>query len=133
MLSAGGMMNDKEFCPFLFASENKIMLQGFSLELEAQGLFKAGSLAPLSPGPVSLCHSPCWAERRCPGPRFPRFCVRIGVLAWGRGQTLLLPPTRSGALSHIPSSPPGMLPAVPTVTVSPRKVQLWRAKGWAVL
>lgn len=61
-------MNDKEFCPFLFASENKITLQGFSLVLEAQGLFKVGSLAPLSPGPISLSHSPCWAKRRCPGP-----------------------------------------------------------------
>lgn len=54
-----GLMNDKHFCPFPSASENKIMLQGFS---------KVGSAALLSPRLVLLSRSPCWAESRCPGP-----------------------------------------------------------------
>lgn len=58
-------MNDKEFCLFLFASGNKIMLQGFRIILEAHGLIKSvGSEAMLSPGPKSLSLSPCWVECR---------------------------------------------------------------------
>lgn len=44
-----GLMNDKQFCPFLSASENKIMSQRFS---------KVGSAAPLSHRLVLLWQVP---------------------------------------------------------------------------
>lgn len=122
-----GMINDKQFCPFLFASENKITLQGFSIILEAQRLFKAGSAAPLIPGPIPLSLCPCWAERRCLGPCSP-LCPHI---RGRRGQTLLLALTRCRASVTSLHLPRGRCPS--PVTMSSHKVQLWRVKGWAVL
>lgn len=112
-------MNDKLFCPFLFASENKIMLQGFSIILEAQGLIKSvRSEAMLSPGPISLSLSPCCTECRGPGPTLVRFHT-------------LGPSTGCRDLGHIPSSSWGC--CLWGINCGPHKVQLWTEKDQAEL
>lgn len=103
----GGLMDDKQFCPFLSASENKIMSQGFS---------KAGSAALLFPRLVLLSQSPCWAERRCPGPSSPFAC------AGGPGTGSPWVTSRRGQC-QLP------LQGCDRVT---HKAQLWPARGWAV-
>lgn len=62
----GGLMNGKQFCSFLSASENKIMLQGLS---------KVGSAALLSPRLVLLSWSPCWAQSTALAPNPPFACA----------------------------------------------------------
>lgn len=99
-----GLMNHKQFCSFLSASENKIMLQGFS---------KVGSAALLSPRLISLSRSPCWAESAALAPNPPSACA--GGLALTQGGHITRP---AGDTARCPRS---------AVTVSPGP-----ARGWGL-